>query len=108
MTETPLTPELFAQVGFCDAQLQSLSWIEGGRDLRIFFSHASGKEFSLVFAWARHLSLNLQSAPSLGGYPLTWSGRLEACETGLSVAFDFAGSGTISLTCSSAFIESIA
>jgi hypothetical protein len=90
-----------AQLSKCDVSLCGVAWIEDGRDvvLRLLLPPAD-RETKLVCRWARELRIDLQFESNTGGYPLSWDGEIGRREDGSwTIAFDFAGHGSLSLVC---------
>ena len=116
MTLETTLPELTLQeingVGWCDAELESLAWIEDGRDLQLHVSLAGGEAVCVrkrvVYRWAERLSISLAFSDSCGGRPFSWEAIVDRLPDGrLSVAWDFASTGEIRLVCSSVEILDI-
>jgi len=88
-----------------DAELHSIGWTSGGRDVELRLRLASGaaggrRDCVLRCGWVSAFSANIRVPQNTGGYLLTWDARFERLEgSGWQVEFDFAHAGKLSFVC---------
>jgi hypothetical protein len=92
-------------MGWCDVNLLGISWLNDGRDLALHFEFGNGVERRLQCLWAAGVRVDLTNAEDCGGQALTWDATFERNGHGWKVMFDFASTGTISLTCANLKLE---
>jgi hypothetical protein len=89
----------FEALGLSDAHLTRIEWVEGGRDLEIALTHASGNPITLRCEWVHARRIELRTPEQRGGHPLTWGAALELSGNDWHLVLDFAGEGSIDLLC---------
>jgi hypothetical protein len=99
------------RVGWCDVELDAISWTNEGRDLTFSVQFPDtplvpNPRMTLHCRWASGLRVNVTRRENVGGHLLTWAVTFERTDGGWMLKFDFAGDGHISLRCSA--IELIA
>ncbi len=97
----PTIDEAIAKMNWSDVSLAGMEWIEEGRDVVLhLLLPPSDRKVDLVCRWARNLVASLEFEEGTGGYALSWNAVIQRADDGSwKVAFDFAGTGEVSLTC---------
>ena len=94
------SPEALSALGLGDSSLLGLRWIESGRDLEMAIHRASAPPIRLVCSWAHEVDMRFESAPGQGGSPLMWEVALSVHAPDVRLQLDFAGSGSLAVSCS--------
>lgn len=105
-----LQTEAVINLGWEDAQFYGFAWQNGGKDLKLFFTHASQPITEILCHWASDLHIDLkwerlqisteESPVRRGGPLLVYKVRFTAIkENQLELLLDFAHHGKISFEC---------
>jgi hypothetical protein len=92
-------------MAWSDAELESIAWIEEGRDVVLRLRHAepatpSRATSTITCRWAAALEMNLAFPKDQGGRALTWSGGFtHLSDDTWAVFFDFGATGAVRLVC---------
>jgi len=96
----PTVKQLFSEGLLSDAELVSIAWREGGRDVCLNFHLCNKGACVLVCEWVANMSIDIHFAEKTGGMPMVWSASCEENDKDIRVLFDFSSSGSIGFNCS--------
>ena len=102
-----LSKNQLAELSWCDVELRSMSWVEGGRDLLFELwppspGSTAGEQphHTICARWVTGLRIDLHQPKEVGGYLLTWDVVIEQEPEGVwLVQFDFGSTGFVSFQC---------
>ncbi|MFH5803246.1 hypothetical protein [Alienimonas sp. DA493] len=95
-----ISAEQFNSYPLCDAVLDSITWINDGRDVSIGLRFAAGSAVLFRFEWVDQLRIELTQNERQASQPLSWDCAAENIENGRKrISLDFSSQGSMSFRC---------